>query len=119
MQRSSGLRTTSVLCLFLLPLGQPGLRLGSAALAFFSTFFAWLAVFSSALRMVYSTDMGEGRCYSTLTNDRTKNDRLGMTFFVANLERNNPAPTSFYPLCLPRIHRLPGYKRYLFASSVS
>ena len=80
IRNNSGLSMTSDLSLFLLPLGRPRLRFGSADLTFFASFLALQAAFSSSLRTVCSTHTGYERRWLTLTNETTKKDRLGITF---------------------------------------
>src|SRR5712692_9977701 len=108
MRPNSGVRVTSALGLFLLPLGRPGRRLFLLPLGrpgrrlavegacFLASALALLGAFSAALRTTCSTRIGnERRCW-VLTKEKVKKASPG-TGLPYRLEKNRSRPWVCFP----------------------
>ena len=96
MRPNSGVRGTSALGLFLLPLGRPGRRLAGEGACFLASALAWLAAFSAARRTTCSTRRGnERRCW-VLTKEKVQKASPG-TGLPYKLEKKRSRPWVSFP----------------------
>src|SRR6266508_5157007 len=98
MRLSSGVSSTLVLALVVLPFGRPGLRFGAGADDRLLAALARAAAFSSGLRTTCSTAIGNERRCVVLINDRVKNARPG-TLFQYRLAKKRSRPC----VCVPAL----------------
>src|SRR6266540_2679727 len=98
MRHSSGVNSTAVLALVVLPLGRPGFRFGAAAGIIVALLLAGLAAFSAAVRSTCSIWMGNERRRWVLISDRVKNANPGTTLpYRPAKKRSSPW------VCLPAL----------------
>jgi hypothetical protein len=100
MRDNSGVRVTSALGMFLLPLGRPGRRGGVDDFCRLAAALALLAAFSASLRTICSTRIGKARRAWTLTSDKAKKAKPGIGL-PYRLEKKRSSPYVCLPALVP------------------
>src|SRR6266545_5339041 len=98
MRVSSGVKSTAVLAVVVLPVGRPGLRFGGGLGAALTAALVRAAACSCGVRTTCSSWMGNERRGWVLINDSVKNARPG-TLLPYRLATKRPSPE----VCLPAL----------------